>query len=188
MSIASALFAATSGLAAARARIDVVSQNVANAATDHTLGNRSNSRRIVGEQAQGVDLGVVMRTVNEGLQRDIRSQQAIVSELTVLDNYLDRLVESFGRPEDNRSIAAKITGLKEKIQAFSITPELGASQAEVLRVAASVAAEFQELTQMISNLRKEADRQIADTVELVNTALDNIEALNDSIAIRKTQG
>ena len=189
MSINSALIAATSGLTAAQARIDVVSQNVANATTEaYTRKSQQLKTHIVGEQAQGVDLGVVMRTVNEGLQKDIRAHQAIVSELTVLDTYLERLVESFGRPGDSRSISAKITDLKEKIQALSITPELGASQAEVLRVAASVAAEFQELTQMISDLRKEADRQIADIVKRVNTALDNIEKLNDSIAIRKSQG
>ena len=167
----------------------MVSQNVANATNEtYTRKSQQLKTHIVGEQAQGVDLGVVMRTVNEGLQKDIRAHQAIVSELTVLDTYLERLVESFGRPGDNRSISAKITDLKEKIQALSITPELGASQAEVLRVAASVAAEFQELTQMISDLRKEADRQIADIVKRVNTALDNIEKLNDSIAIRKSQG
>lgn len=189
MSINSALIAATSGLSAAQARIDVVSQNVANAANEtYTRKTQQLETRIIGGQAQGVDLGVVVRTVNEGLQRDIRSQQATVSELTVLDSYLERLVESFGRPGDDDSISSKITDLKEKLQALSIAPELGANQAEVLRAAESVAAEFQELTLTISNLRKEADRQIADTVGLVNTALDNIETLNDSIAIRKTQG
>ncbi|MEO9902824.1 flagellar hook-associated protein FlgK [Nisaea sp.] len=189
MSINSALIAATSGLSAAQARIDVVSQNVANAANEtYTRKSQQLQTRIIGGQAQGVDLGVVVRTVNEGLQKDIRSQQATVSELTVLDSYLERLVESFGRPGDDDSISAKITDLKEKLQALSIAPELGANQAEVLRAAESVAAEFQELTQTISNLRKEADRQIADTVELANTALDNIETLNDSIATRRTQG
>ncbi|MEQ8332922.1 flagellar hook-associated protein FlgK [Nisaea sp.] len=189
MSISSALTAATSGLTAAQSRIDVVSRNVANAANeDYTRKNQNLQTRIIGGQAQGVDLGVVVRTVNEGLQKDIRAQQATVSELTVLDTYLERLVEAFGRPGDDNSVSAKITDLKEKLQALSIAPELGANQAEVLRAAESVAAEFQDMTQTISNLRKEADRAIADTVGLVNTALENIETLNDSIATRRTQG
>ena len=189
MSISSALTAATSGLTAAQSRIDVVSRNVANAANeDYTRKHQDLQARIIGGQAQGVDLGVVVRTVNEGLQKDIRAQQATVSELTVLDTYLERLVEAFGRPGDDSSVSAKITDLKEKLQALSIAPELGANQAEVLRAAESVAAEFQDLTLTISNLRKEADRAIADTVDLVNTALTNIETLNDSIATRRTQG
>ncbi|MBO6559990.1 MAG: flagellar hook-associated protein FlgK [Nisaea sp.] len=189
MSISSALLAATSGLSAAQSRIDVVSRNVANATNDdYTRKSQDLVTRVIGGQAQGVDLGVIERSVNEGLLEDIRTQEATVSELSVLDAYLERLVEAFGRPGDNDSISAKITDLKESIQVMSIAPELGANQAEVLRAAEAVAQEFQEITAAIADLRKEADRAIADTVELVNNALTNIEKLNDEIATRKTEG
>ncbi|UUX50497.1 flagellar hook-associated protein FlgK [Nisaea acidiphila] len=189
MSISSALLAATSGLAASQSRIDVVSRNVANATNDdYTRKSQEVTTRIIGGQAQGVDVGVIERSVNEGLLEDLRTQEATVAELETLDAYLERLVEAFGRPGDNDSISAKITDLKETIQALSIAPELGANQAEVLRAAEAVATEFQNITDTINDLRKEADRAIADTVELVNTALENIDTLNDEIATRKTEG
>lgn len=189
MSINSALTAARTGIYAAQSQIDVVSRNVANASNpDYTRKLQYTSTLIIGGQAQGVDLAAVSRQVNEGLLRDVRNQKAVVAELEVIEDYLARMEQVFGRPEDDSSISSKITDLKEALQAFSIAPELGANQAEVIRAAQAVATEFQDVTAKIQDLRKEADQAIADAVAQVNDALASIDKLNNTISTRKAQG
>ncbi len=189
MSLTNALSTATSGLAAAQARIDIASRNIANARVEgYTRKTQELDSRLVGGNAGEVRVAEVTRDVNKQLQRDIREQTSVTEELTIIDDFMGRLELEFGRPEDNSSIASKITDLKDTFQALSTNPESPTAQTDVLQAAKNLAQAFNDLSDVIQALRAEADQRIDDSVDIVNEALRNIDSLNGEIAARQVAG
>lgn len=189
MSLLSALNTATSGLAAAQAGIDVASRNITNANVDgYTKKTQTQTTRIIDGQSSTVRLEAVTREVNRQLQTDVRDQTSTVESLTVIDDFLGRLELQFGRPEDNSSISAKITDLKESFQVLATNPDSATAQSDVLRQATAVAEAFQNLSGAIQTLRAEADTRIQESVSNINEALENIERLNGEIGARSVVG
>lgn len=189
MSLLSALNTATSGLAAAQAGIDVASRNITNANVEgYTKKTQVQTTQIVNGQSSTVRLEGFTREVNKQLQIDVRDQTSTVESLTVIDDFLGRLELEFGRPEDNTSISAKITDLKESFQVLATNPDSATAQSDVLRQATAVAEAFQSLSGAIQNLRAEADTRISESVTNINEALENIERLNGEIGARSAVG
>jgi len=189
MSLLNALSTATTGLSAAQAGIDIASRNITNANVDgYTKKIQTQSTRIVDGQSSSVRLEAVTREVNAQLQTDVRDQTAVVEELAIIEDFLGRLELEFGRPEDNSSIAAKITDLKGKFQVLATNPDSATARSDVLRSAESVAEAFQDLSEAIQNLRAEADTRMEESVEKINEALSNIDRLNGEIGARSVVG
>lgn len=189
MSLLSALTTATSGLNAAQAGIDIASRNITNANVDgYTKKTQTQTTRIIDGQSSTVRLEAVTREVNLQLQTDVRNQTSTVEELTVIEDFLARLELQFGRPEDNSSISAKITDLKETFQVLATNPDSSTAQADVLRAAESVAEAFQNLSGAVQTLRAEADTRMEESVANINEALENIEKLNGEIGARSAVG
>ena len=189
MSLLSALTTATSGLNAAQAGIDVAARNITNANVEgYTKKTQTQTTRIIDGQSSTVRLDQIVRQVNSQLQTDVRNQSSTVEGLTVIDDFLARLELKFGRPEDNSSVSAKITDLKETFQVLATNPDSTTAQADVLRAAEGVAESFQALSGAIQDLRAEADKRMEDSVNNINEALQNIEKLNGEIGARRAVG
>lgn len=189
MGLTSALISARSGILGAQAAIDVVSRNIAGASTEgYTRKIHNQSTRVVSGTGQGIQVEEVTRQVTEGLQRETRQQSAVVEELEVIDDFLGRLEQQFGRPDDQSSISAKLTDLKDAFQALATTPEDVSTQIDVVVAAQALARSFNDLNNLIQNLREEADARIQDQVTEINTAMANIDALNKEIGQQKSLG
>src|SRR3546814_160860 len=189
MSLMSAISSATSGLIATQAAIDVASRNIANASVEgYTRKVQTTSTRVIDGQAGAVKVEEVTRNVNEQLQRDVREQSAVVEELKVIADFLSRFELEFGRPEDNSSVAAKITELKEAFQTLATNPDQATAQNDVIRAADEVAQSIRSLSEHIQTLRQEADQRIAESVGVINEALTNIHELNGEIGARSSAG
>lgn len=189
MAITNALVTARSGILAAQAAIDVTSRNIANATTDgYTAKIHNQSTRIIAGAGQGVKVDELTRSVTEGLQRDFFQQSSAVEELTIIDSFLERMVQLFGRPEDNDSISGKLTDLKAAWQDLAVSPELSTRQTDVIVAANELALELNRLSEEIQALRAEADARIDDGVTTVNTKIGEIETLNNQIGQRIAQG
>ncbi|MEQ8813754.1 MAG: flagellar hook-associated protein FlgK [Thalassobaculum sp.] len=189
MSLFNAISSARSGLIATQSAIDVASRNIANASVEgYTRKVQTNSTRVIDGRAGAVKVEEVTRNVNAQLQRDVREQTSVVEKLTIIEDFLSRLELDFGRPEDNSSVSSKITELKKAFQALATNPDQSTAQNDVIRAAEEVALALNGLSSSIQALRAEADQRIADSVEIVNEALQNIESLNNEIGARKTLG
>jgi len=189
MGLTSALISARSGILGAQAAIDVVSRNIASASTEgYTRKIHNQSTLVVGGTGQGIQIDEVTRQVTDGLQREVRQQTAVVEELVVIDDFLGRLEQQFGRPDDQSSISAKLTDLKDAYQALATTPEDVSTQIAVVTAAQELARSFNDLNNQIQDLRRDADARIDDQVTEVNTAMANISSLNDEIGQRTALG
>lgn len=189
MSLFDAISTARSGLIATQSAIDVASRNIANASVDgYTRKIQQQSARVVDGRAGAVKVEEVTRNVNEQLQRDVREQSSVVEELTVVEDFLSRLELDFGRPEDNSSVASKVTELKKAFQSLATNPDQSTAQNDVITAAQELALSLNNLSDAVQALRAEADQRIGDSVDAINEALQNIDSLNGEIGARKTLG
>lgn len=189
MSLLSALNSAQTGILAAQAQIDVASRNISNASTPgYTRKIQEQSSRVIDGRSGMVVIEEVQRNINLQLQRDVLSQTALTERLNVIEGFLGRFELQFGRPEDDSSLASKITQLKDTFQALATNPDQQTAQSDVLRAAEELALSFNSLSQNIQDLRQEADIRIESALGEVQEALTNIGSLNAEIAARQASG
>ena len=183
MSISVALQNAVSGLQLNQRALDTVSQNVANVNTD------GYSRKIVNQEAvtvdgqgAGVTISSISRQVNEYLLKDLRTQTSQMNQYTELDSFYGRMQDLFGAPGSNTSLGHNIGDLATSVQALAISPEDNSLMSDVASKSRLLAQQFNDVSTQIQQLRQEADANIGDAVDSINTQLSRIQELNVRIA------
>lgn len=186
MSLISALNSAVSGLRANQVGLDVVSRNVANAGTEgYTKKVAPRENAIAGNEGIGVRTLAVQRNVDFHLQHKLRSEESRMHRLDVVSDFLRRVDDLFGKPHDETSIAADINKLATNLSAMIDAPENAGVRSAVVARADAVARNLNYLSTEVQNMRGEAERGIAASVEDVNISLQAIADLNKEIANRK---
>lgn len=186
MSLMTALNSAVTGLKANQIGIDVVSRNVANAGTDgytRKISPRENS--IGAGEGMGVRVLAEKRQVDFHLVQKLRTEQSRSARLDTVANFLDRVDQLFGKPQDQSSISYRINDLATTIGSLVDTPENAGVRATVVAKADDIARNLNQLSESVQAMRSEAEQGIASAVEDVNGALQAIESLNREIANRQ---
>lgn len=181
MGIAS-LDAALSGLRVSQQQISVISNNVAN------VGTPGYTRKILPQSSQaiqGVTVGVlsetIIRNVDLNLERDLWTQVSAVGELDIQQTYLNRIQQFHGPPDQELSVAAEISRLYDSFSALSDSPGDSFLQATALDQAIDTANKINDLSDLITTLRNDAQDEIRETVTRINDLLLQIADLNDKV-------
>lgn len=181
-SITLALSTAKDGLLAMQSALGTISENVANA---NTVGY---SRKIVNLETRvvdgvgaGVQLAEVSRTVDEGLLRDLREENADLYKFDVKENYYARMEELFGAPADNSSLSHVMSEMLATFETLSTSPNSSLSQAEVVRWAVNSVDKINDMATEIQDLRLQADVELAQVTEDANELIHQIADTNDKI-------
>lgn len=184
MSLTISLQSALASLQATQGAMQVVSNNVANATTEgFTKKSVATQTQIVAGRASGVRLGDIERVVDQNLLRQIREQLAKVEDLSIRNEYYGRIQELFGAPGSNSDIGHLLTEFGAAIESLSTTPENTPGKFETVALAVQFTERMNGLTSEIQAMRREADRDISDTVNLINTKLNTINDLNNQISL-----
>ncbi|MFA5593033.1 MAG: flagellar hook-associated protein FlgK [Micavibrio sp.] len=179
-----ALSSALSGLRVAQQQLNTISSNVSNATT------AGYSRKILPQSTQviastgeiiGVRADTLIRKVDLNLERQLWTQVSAVSELDVKAAYLDQIEKFHGATHDQRSIAAGIADLKDKFAALSDSPADGFLLQSVLSTAQTLALKFNDFGQLLTQLRIDAQDEMAETVNRTNTLLKKVADINAQI-------
>ncbi len=178
----SALDAALSGLRVAQQQINVISNNVANASTPGF------TRKIMPQNSQaiqGVTTGVrsetIIRQVDVNLERDLWTQISGVGKLNVQSAYLSRIEQFHGAPDAEQSVSAELARLQDSLSALADSPESQFLLAGAVDQAEDTANKINDLSNLITTLRNDAQSEIEATVDRVNDLLEQIATLNDEI-------
>ncbi|MBB5517406.1 flagellar hook-associated protein FlgK [Amphiplicatus metriothermophilus] len=183
MTLSSALTNATSGLAAAQRRADVVSNNIANALTPgYARRDISVSERTVAGRGAGVAVDGETRASDPVLSRDRRAAEGALGRDRAIASARAELNGALGELDDPFNLFSRYQALETALRAFSETPESVAHQAQTLDAAKSLATTLNQLSGKAQALREDADAQIAREVGFVNAALKQVEQLNDDIS------
>ena len=177
-----------SGLRAAQNALDVIGNNIANAATP---GYHRQRIELVPAYASytaglllggGVNVGGVTRVVDNLLEQEILRQRSssghISQELSTM-----RAVESaFGElSTENGGLNAAIDDFFNALSDLSANPGGIVWQNLVVSTAEAMASRFRTLGNFLATLETEIILEAENTIEQINTLINHIAGLNDSI-------
>ncbi|HEU0065916.1 MAG TPA: flagellar basal body rod C-terminal domain-containing protein [Sphingomonas sp.] len=183
MSISDILSSALSGLGAAQAGMRTVSNNIANVSTPgyarQTVSlNPGNSQG----RTNGVVIGEPGRVADRFLENTAYARAGDVGKASVTSDYLERLQSLLGAPGSESSISARLDAITTA--ATPLTGSNGSVQSAAVYVGA-VADSLQGMQQLDSDLRSlrgDADAEIGDSIDRINSLLTSIGDLNDQVS------
>lgn len=183
-----ALESALSGLRIAQQQLSVISTNIANVQTPgYTRKILPQSVRTVADQAVGVQGDAIIRRVDLSLSRDLWTQISTVGALDTQIEYLNKIQDFHGDPSKENTIAAKIAALKDSFSSLSDDPTNSFLLNSTLGDAKEVAKKFNDFSDLLTQLRNDADDELGTTVDQVNTLLTQIADLNKQMQAAKGQ-
>lgn len=185
----SALNSALSGLRVSQQQLDVISTNVAN------VGTPGYSRKTLPQSAQtlqGTGIGVraetIIRNVDLNLERDLWTQVSAVGQLSVQQSYLQRIEQFHGPPDRQLSVAAEISRLEDSFAALADSPEDSIRQAATVNQAIDTANKINDLAELITTSRNDAQADIQVAVNKINDLLVQIADVNDQVRVNGATG
>ena len=189
MSISQSLSNALSGLSAASRMAEVVSSNLSNALTDG-YGRRSVdlSSESIGGRGAGVRVVGITRHVDRGILGDRRLADAELGGRQSLLTSLGRVETTFGAAGDNNGLASRLASLEQALTSIAGDPSAEVRQSNVINRINGVTTALHDSAAGIRNLRQEAEDSIASQVDMLNTSLSQVEALNKDIMVARNAG
>ncbi|MCF8481842.1 MAG: flagellar hook-associated protein FlgK [Rhodospirillum sp.] len=185
MSLNLALSAGISGLQTSQKGLDLVGHNLANVNTVGYTRKTFNPESVVlNGRGVGVQTGGITRSVNAGLNEELRSELATYTELNTKDTYFQRMQDLFGTPAENSSISHKISLFAQEFETLSLEPDKSTQHLSVTRYAQELTQKFNNINDKLQEMRLNADQDIASSVTEINNHLSSIDTLNEQI----TQG
>lgn len=177
-----ALHTAKDGLLAMQSALGTVAQNVANANTEgYSRKIVQLETRVVDGVGSGVQISDVQRSVDEGLLRDVREENADLHQFEIKENYYTRMEQLFGSPADNSSISHIMAELVTSLETLATTPNSALNKSEVLRWAINTVDKLNDMGEEIQDLRLQADVDLSQAAIDSNELINKIATLNDKI-------
>ncbi|QBY02234.1 flagellar hook-associated protein FlgK [Rhodophyticola sp. CCM32] len=187
MSISTALSNALSGLGTTSRAAQIVSSNLANAATDgYGVRRLSTSAATLGGQGAGVRINGVDRLVDPLLIGARRGADASLGQGTTQADFARRIETAIGTPDDPASLTAHINAFEASLVTAANRPESQTRLTAVFDAATRLAGKLNTLSETVQAARMEADQGIARDVDFLNSSLAQIHMLNTQI--HKAQG
>ncbi len=176
-----------SGLDAARKGLDIVGNNIANAATDGYHRQRielapaytsQNSATLLGG---GVDIVGVNSIINTFLEQEILRQQSSLSQVSQEASTLQSIETSFGELGSGSGLSVAIDKFFNSLNDLSAHPDEAAYQNQVLSAGDTMAGQFRTLSDFLKNLETQIRLQADDVVSRINSLATQIATLNENI-------
>lgn len=183
MSLNQILSTATSGLNASQAALRSISNNIANVNTPGYAREQVQLESIVaGGVGNGVRVSNVEIITNRFLEAAAYAAHGDASRYQVQQAYLDRLINQFGEPGSETSLAGRVNALTTA--AIALTADAGdlVARRAFLDKADSAITEIQRIAAETTNQRAEAESEVASSIDRINILLKRVETLNGSIA------
>ncbi|MBN4051829.1 flagellar hook-associated protein FlgK [Parvibaculum lavamentivorans] len=190
MTLTNALNSSISGLKATQAGIDIVSRNIANASTPgYSRKSVTTSSVLANGKSIGVAFSAAQRDIDIFQQQQLRVSRADTIASQTISNYLDRIDSALGAPESGLSLAGRLADFTTALQSLATTPENASIRANVLAEADDFADALNGSSELVQQLRLEAEHGLANAVREANEQLQRVASLNNQIVLgRATSG
>src|SRR5262245_34268362 len=178
MTLSIGLSTALSGLSVSSEQTSVVSRNVARA------GDPSATRKIVNLSSvpgAGVRIASITRASNEALFDKVLSATASASERTAIAGALSELDQTVLDPELDASPAALLTKLGNALQQYAAAPQDSVRARAAIAAATDLTRGLNDATEVVQRVRSQADADMAQSVERINSLLDQFGRINAEI-------
>ena len=176
-----------SGLNAAQKAIDIIGNNVANAATPGYHRQRINLNPAYARQigsillGGGVEFANVTREINNFLEQEILCQQSSLAQTSRELESLRTVETAFGELTGNSSLSAAIDGFFNSLQELSAHPTEPIWQRQVVTDAETMAGQFRTLSEFLTKLETQITLEAENSIGQINALTNQIAGLNDKI-------
>ncbi|WP_409561320.1 flagellar hook-associated protein FlgK [Hyphomicrobium sp. B1] len=185
MSLTQSTSNALSSISTVSEQISVVSQNIAR------VNNTDASRKVanvVSGPGGGVSIAGVTRTANKLLLDTYLDANASSQTQSAVNSALDQLQNTVGDTDSDTSPAALMSKLNTALQNYSATPQNSAVGATVVTAAQELVTSLNEATQAVTDVRNQADSDIATSVGNINSLLSQFQTLNQQVVSASGSG
>lgn len=189
MALITGLTSALSGMHAAQTQISLVSNNLANVDTEgYTRKTAQQLSNVVAGSGVGVKLANTDRKVSQSLLRSYLSANSLDGSLERTYDYLSKMENLIGTPSNNNSIATDVANMQSSFETLATDVTSSANRYSLVSDAVSLSGRLNILSKEIQSLRGDADLEIEDICNDINTNLNTIANLNDQIVKYKALG
>lgn len=182
-----------SGIRAAQRSIDIIGNNIANAATEgyhrQDINLRPTTESYTDGQmvGQGVEFVGVIRRVNEVLEEQILGQDATMSSLSRRMESL-RSIESALAELSTPGISASLDNFYNAFADLSLRPNDVTLQSAVVSAAQTLTNQFRSVSSVVADLQEMAYSEAQSTVSRINEISQQIAGLNSVIYNQQVRG
>jgi len=176
-----------SGLSAAQNAIDLIGNNIANAATEGYHRQRINLTPAYATQIGSVLLGGgvcfanATREIDNFLEREILHQQSSLAQLSRELESLRTVETAFGELSGSVSLSATIDEFFGALQELSAHPTEPIWQTQVVTAAEAMASRFRTLGEFLTKLETQVALEAENAIDQINTLTNQIAELNGKI-------
>jgi len=176
-----------SGLDAAQRALDIIGNNIANAATEGYHRQRIELTPAYSSQqgsvliGGGVDIANVTRIIDSLLEQEILRQQSTLSQVSRETMTLSTIETAFGELSSGSGLSVAIDEFFNALQDLAAHPAEGIWQNQVVSAAETLTNQFRTLSELITTMETQIGLEADNAIEQINTILNQIAALNNNI-------
>jgi flagellar hook-associated protein 1 FlgK len=183
MGLTQALNTALLGLRVNQASLSLVAANVANA---DTPGYTRKTLQPVAVSANGSDIGVragdIQRTLDQYVQRQLRTENAGANYADTRAEMYSRLQDIYGQPGADGSLETVYNNFTNALQALSTSPDDPAARTSVINAAQLLTQTLNQTSNSIQSLRGDSELALSNAVSQANDAMSQIAIINNKLA------
>ena len=176
-----------SGLNAAQTALDIIGNNVANAATEGyhrqrvELSPSATGRIGYVETGAGVDVAGVTRMIDGLLEREIMRQKSAYGQVSQELSVLSSIETTLGEFADAGGLNAMVDAFFDALRSLAAHPQERVWRNEVISSAEVLTNEFRRLGSLMTDLQDQIVLEANNTVDSVNALISQIAELNGKI-------
>jgi len=176
-----------SGLGAAQKALDVIGNNIANAATEGYHRQRIELAPAYSSQVGpvliggGVEVDRITRIIDTFLEQQILQQQSSAGQVGSELYTLQTVENTLGELSNDSGLSAAIDKFFNALQDLSAHPNEVVWQSQAATAAETMAGQFRALAASLAKLQQQVVLDAGNTIDRVNTLTNHIAQLNDTI-------
>jgi len=183
-----------SGIKAAQNALDIIGNNISNAATEGYHRQRieltpaysvQNDSTLLGG---GVDYAGTTRLINKMVENELYTQQSALADVTQKFDTLSTIETIFGELSEGSNLSGSIDEFFKALNELSAHPNEIIYQTQTVSNAENMANQFRNLSQSLDSIQEQIVHQVDNTVETINTMINRIAELNGGIKKLEIQG
>lgn len=186
-SLTVALHAVKSSLQSSMSGIGATASNMAN------INTEGYSRKSVKQEAHisgngeggGVKTSAQLRVTDQRLVDDVHVATSELVKWETKDYFLGRVEKLLGNPNGETAFTKKLSKFAISMQGLSGNPADVALHRQTVNDAVNLARGINDISDGIQQIRGEVDKEISDTIIIINKELENIQSLNLKISLGK---
>jgi len=183
-----------SGLNAAQMALDIIGNNVANAATEGYHRQRIELTPAYLSQCGslvlggGVDVAGITRLIDNLLEQEILRQQSLLEHVSQEIITMYTVESAFGELSIGNSLSAAIDDFFNAWRDLSVHPGEAIWQNQAITTAEGMASRFRTLGEFLTTLENQIRLEAENAIEQVNMLISQIAELNDQIETMQISG